>query len=309
LSVARDDLSAARLAAALVRPGGLWTDVHVVAQTGSTNADVLAAARAGAGEGLVLIADNQVAGRGRLGRSWQAPPGAALTMSALVRPRSVPPAQFGWLSLLAGVAVVQAFASVAAEVDTALKWPNDVLVRPAGTGPAGAGSGGADWAKCGGILAEVEAADAVVIGIGLNVHQRREELPAPADPAAYPPTSLAVAGASGNRERIAIAVLEHLAQWYRRWHDAAGDPVRSGLVAEYRARCLTVGQVVSVTLPAGGLLRGTATDVDRDGRLVVRVDGVEHRLAAGDVHHVRGPAAGRSGVAPDTDGSAEALLA
>lgn len=291
-------LSEVRLAQTLVRPGEFWSEVRVVAETGSTNADVLQAARDGAAEGLVLLAEQQNAGRGRLGRSWLAPPGAALTMSVLVRPRSMAAARLGWLPLLTGIAVVQACEAVAGGVDAALKWPNDLLVRPAGMVEDG-------WAKCGGILAETAAPDAIAVGIGINVRQGRDELPAPSDPAAYPPTSLAVAGARCDRERLAVAVLQRLAELYRRWHAVAGDPVRSGLSAEYRSRCVTLGRAVTVTLPAGGSLRGTAIDVDLDGRLVVRTAAGEHRLAAGDVHHVRGPSSARS----DTGVSAEAPLA
>lgn len=273
-------LSQARLAQALVQPDGLWTDVRVVAETGSTNADVIRAAEDGAGEGLVLIAESQVAGRGRLGRTWLTPPGTALTMSVLVRPQSIPATRLGWLPLLAGVAVVDACGSVTDAVEAALKWPNDLLVRPAGV------SGDA-WGKCGGILAEAAGPEAIAIGIGINVHQRRDELPAPTDPMAFPATSLALAGAACDRESLALAVLRCLAEWYRRWREAAGDPERSGLATAYRIRCRTLGQAVTVTLPAGGGLRGTAVDVDPDGCLVVRTANGEHRLAAGDVHHVR----------------------
>ena len=97
-------LDAAALGRAVVRPGGLWRAVEVTAMTGSTNADLLARAAAGAAEGLVLAAEEQRAGRGRMGRAWLAPPRAALTFSLLVRPRTVPPGRRGWLPLLAGVA-------------------------------------------------------------------------------------------------------------------------------------------------------------------------------------------------------------
>ncbi|HEY8452845.1 MAG TPA: biotin--[acetyl-CoA-carboxylase] ligase [Natronosporangium sp.] len=273
-------LSQVRLAQVLVRPDGLWSDVRVVTETGSTNADVIRAAEQGAGEGLVLIAESQVAGRGRLGRSWLTPPGTALTLSVLVRPQSIPVARLGWLPLLAGVAVVDACAAVTNEVEAALKWPNDLLVRPAGVA-------GDAWGKCGGILAEAAGPDAIVIGIGINVYQRQDELPAPTDPLAYPATSLALAGARCDREVLAVAVLQSLAEWYRRWRETAGDSERSGLAAAYRARCRTLGQPVTVRLPAGAGLRGTAVDVDSDGCLVVRAANGEHRLAAGDVHHVR----------------------
>src|SRR5450759_2046760 len=155
-------LDAAALCRAVVRPGGLWRAVEVTAVTGSTNADLLARAAGGAPEGLVLAAEEQRAGRGRMGRAWVAPPRAALTFSLLVRPRTVPPARRGWLPLLAGVAVASAVHAVA-NVDARLKWPNDVLVGPA---------------KLGGILAEA-AGDAVVVGIGLNVSTEPGELPPP----------------------------------------------------------------------------------------------------------------------------------
>jgi BirA family biotin operon repressor/biotin-[acetyl-CoA-carboxylase] ligase len=211
----------------------------------------------------------------RDGVAWVAPAGAGLTMSVLLRPRSVGAAGLGWLPLLTGVAVVEACGS---EVVAALKWPNDLLVRP---GPD------VGWAKCGGILAEVVAPDAIVIGIGINVSQRTDELPAPIDPLAYPPTSLALAGGRGDREAVAIDVLQRLAHWYVRWRDAAGDPQRCGLAAQYRARCATLGQAVTVTLPGSAPVHGTATDIDPDGRLVVRTSAGERSLAAGDVYHLR----------------------
>src|ERR1700685_1569293 len=134
----RAALDVAVLRRAAVRPGGLWRAVEVLASTGSTNADLLARAVAGAPEGVVLAAEEQTAGRGRMGRSWQSPPRAALTFSLLLRPAPVAPARRGWLPLLTGTAVAGAVRTVAA-VDARLKWPNDVLVGEA---------------KLGGILAE-----------------------------------------------------------------------------------------------------------------------------------------------------------
>src|SRR5580704_19333079 len=148
----RAALDAEVLRRAVVRPGGLWRAVEVLASTGSTNADLLARAVAGAPEGVVLAAEEQTAGRGRMGRSWVSPPRAALTFSLLLRPAPVPPARRGWLPLLAGTAVAGAVRTVAA-VDARLKWPNDVL---------------AGEAKLGGILAEA-IGDAVIVGVGLKV--------------------------------------------------------------------------------------------------------------------------------------------
>src|ERR1700731_11659 len=139
----RASLDAAAVRAAAVRPGGLWRSVEVVPVTGSTNADLLARADAGEPEGAVLVAEQQTAGRGRLGRTWVSPPRSALTFSVLLRPAAVPRARLGWLPLLARGAGAAA-RGPAAGVDAQLKWPNDVLAP----GP------GHVQGKLGGILAE-----------------------------------------------------------------------------------------------------------------------------------------------------------
>jgi BirA family biotin operon repressor/biotin-[acetyl-CoA-carboxylase] ligase len=279
-------LDAAALGRAVVRPGGLWRAVEVTAMTGSTNADLLARAAAGAAEGLVLAAEEQRAGRGRMGRAWLAPPRAALTFSLLVRPRTVPPGRRGWLPLLAGVAVATAVHAVSS-VDARLKWPNDVLVGPA---------------KLGGILAEA-AGDAIVVGIGVNVSTEQAELPPPG-PGALPATSLlALTGKAltGNaltgkaltsnaldRESLLTGILAGFERRYQAWVQADGDPERSGLRAEYTGLCATIGRRVRAELPGGQLLSGLAADVDPDGRLVVRVSpDSDVPVAAGDVVHLR----------------------
>src|ERR1700691_2410175 len=244
---------------AVVRPGGLWRAVEVLASTGSTNADLLARAGAGAPEGVVLAAEEETAGRGRLGRSWVSPPRAALTFSLLVRPDTVPPARRGWLPLLAGVSVASAVRA-AAGVDARLKWPNDVLAGPA---------------KLGGILAEA-AGDAVVVGIGLNVWRERGDLPPPGPTpgGALPATSLRVLGVgNADRVRLLTEILAAFEHWYQAWRQAAGDPDRCGLRAEYTALCATIGRGVRVDLPGDQLLSGLAAGVDPDGRLLVRVSG------------------------------------
>jgi BirA family biotin operon repressor/biotin-[acetyl-CoA-carboxylase] ligase len=295
---------------AVVRPGGLWRAVEVLTSTGSTNADLLARAVAGAPEGVVLAAEEQTAGRGRMGRSWLSPPRAALTFSLLVRPDTVSPARRGWLPLLAGVSVASAVRAVTG-VDARLKWPNDVLVGPA---------------KLGGILAEA-VGDAVVVGIGLNVSTEPGELPPPgptqgpprAPGGALPATShrvLATAGqaaqsqtapsqaaqsqaaqsqaapgqgtGSGDRERLLTEILAVFEYWYQAWRQAAGDPDRCGLRAEYTRLCATIGRQVRVERPGSQLLSGLAVGVDPDGRLLVRVSsGAEVPVAAGDVVHLR----------------------
>jgi len=236
--------------------------VRVVAETGSTNAYVLALAHAGAPEGLVLAADSQTAGRGRLGREWISRPGAALTFSVLLRPAPVPQSTWGWVPLLTGVAVASAVSSVTA-VLAALKWPNDVL----------AGDG-----KLGGILAE-RAGGAIVVGIGLNV---TGGMPVPTA------TSLQAQGAATtDRSALLAAILASLGDWYGRWRGSAGNAQSCGLRAEYLARCATIGRTVRVDLPGGATLEGTATGVDRAGRLLVASATRVTAVSAGDVVHVR----------------------
>jgi BirA family transcriptional regulator, biotin operon repressor / biotin---[acetyl-CoA-carboxylase] ligase len=262
----------------------LWSRVSVVAETGSTNADLIAAARGGAAEGTVLVAERQKAGRGRLGRPWITEPGAALTFSVLLRPVMVPAGARSWLPLLTGVAVAAGIREQTG-LDVSLKWPNDV-VATAGDGPAGLG-------KLAGILAEM-AGDAVVIGFGLNVASTPAlvgaGVPAGGRPGALAPASLASIGAAGiDRAALLTAMLRQLEYWYLRWSgdSAPGDAVASGLRAEYLRSCRTVGRDVRVELPAGTFLTGRACDIDGSGRLLVATaDGVEP-VSAGDVIHVR----------------------
>lgn len=265
----RPPLLARSLERALVRPDGLWRRIEVREQTGSTNADVAVAARTGAAEGLVIVAEQQLAGRGRRDRIWVSPARAGLTLSVLLRPGdAVPQRQWGWLSLLAGVALRETVER-RAELTAALKWPNDLLIGEA---------------KAAGILAEV-VDDAVIVGIGLNVTTRAGELP-PGDVRA---TSLQLAGAEvTDREPLLRDLLRGFAAWYTGWREAGGDAEMCGLLAAYREGCTTIGRAVRVQVPGGADLIGEATTVDNDGQLVVRtVDGSTKRVSAGDVVHVR----------------------
>ncbi|MCI3272684.1 biotin--[acetyl-CoA-carboxylase] ligase [Streptomyces cylindrosporus] len=268
----RPPLSAPALRRGLVRDGGLWRDVEVVRSTGSTNSDLVALAGAGkAGEGAVLVAEEQTAGRGRLDRQWTAPARSGLFFSVLLKPVEVPVARWGWLPLLTGVAVATGL-SRAAGVDTALKWPNDVLV-----------SIGGEERKTGGILAERAGDDGVVIGAGINVTLREDELPVPTA------GSLGLAGAvSTDRDPLLRAVLRSLEEWYGRWREAGGDPAVSGLQETYAAGCATLGREVRAELPGDRAVVGEAVAIDGDGRLVIATgEGVQEPVGAGDVVHLR----------------------
>lgn len=257
----------------LLMPNGPYAALDVVDATASTNSDLAAAARNGAADRTVLVAEHQTAGRGRAARTWHSPPRAGLSFSVLLRPVGIPSSRWGWLPLLAGVAVAEAISAMA-EVDVALKWPNDVLAGPARR-------------KCAGILAEVVGvgdSTAVVVGVGLNVTVTADELPPGVEA-----TSLAMENAAcTDRDPLLRAALRELSAVERGWREHNGDPEASGLRESYRRCCATLGQRVRVELPSGVPILGDAVDVDRDGRLVVLDDGGErHAVAAGDVLHVR----------------------
>jgi BirA family biotin operon repressor/biotin-[acetyl-CoA-carboxylase] ligase len=235
--------------------------------TGSTNADLVAAALTGELAGLVLVADEQTAGRGRLGRSWSAPAGSGLAVSVLLRP-AVAANRLGWLPLVTGLAVVDAVRD-SAGLAVGLKWPNDVVVGP-------------DGRKLAGILAErVGGTDAVVVGVGLNVAMTAEQLPVPTA------TSLALELAPAEPpavDDVLAALLARLGARVGAW--AVGDDQ----AGEYRAACVTLGRDVRVDLPARGVLEGRAVDVDDTGRLLVDVGGRVEPVAAGDVTEAGGTA-------------------
>ncbi|GAA2754883.1 biotin--[acetyl-CoA-carboxylase] ligase [Actinopolymorpha rutila] len=267
----RPPLAAAGLRSTLVHPGRLVTDLRVVAETGSTNADVRALAVAGAPEGTLVATDYQSAGRGRLLREWTSPPRSGLMFSLLLRPAEVPAQHWPWLPLLTGCAVVEAVESVA-DVRSRLKWPNDVLLD--------------DRKLCGILLERVETSTgpAAVVGVGLNASTTAAELPGPHA------TSLRLAGAATtDRATLLVAVVRVLEALYAAWRagGGTGDDFSGGLRAAYRARCATVGRDVRVQLAPDRWLEGRAVDVDEGGRLVVRTTDGDHALGAGDVVHVR----------------------
>lgn len=241
--------------------GGAWT-VRLLDSAGSTNA----VAAEHPVPGTIVLADHQTAGRGRLDRQWETPPGSALTFSAVVDPRL---ADQHWplLPLATALAVAEGVRR-STGLDPAVKWPNDLLL----TAPDGS------VGKVAGILLERvpnpedAARPLAVIGIGVNVGMSREQLPVPTA------TSLAIAGVDADRTAVFGGIAAALATTLA---DLADDP--EDLLARYRDACTTIGRDVEVHLPEGDVLTGRAEDVDAHGRLVV----AGHAVGAGDVVHVR----------------------
>jgi BirA family transcriptional regulator, biotin operon repressor / biotin---[acetyl-CoA-carboxylase] ligase len=269
---ARPPLDPIVLRTSLVRPGGLWREITVAETTGSTNADLADRAAQGAPEGTVLAAEEQLAGRGRMGRQWVSPARSAVMVSVLLRPAAIAPARRGWLPLLAGVAAATAVRQTAG-VPAVLKWPNDLLVGER---------------KLAGILAE-QSGDAIVVGLGLNVSATEAELPdtGPGAPAA---TSLRLEGATGlDRTALLAALLAEFERWYRAWGQTVppGDPAASGLRAAYLELCTTVGREVRVERAGGQSATARATGLDSDGRLVIEGPAGSEAVSAGDVRHLR----------------------
>lgn len=252
------------------RGSGEW-DVRRLTETDSTNRVVLDLARAGAPEGVVVVADHQTAGRGRLGRVWQAPPGASLLVTVLLRP-NLPAPDAHLVTIAAALAAADACAAVAG-VRPSLKWPNDLVVERDGR-----------TRKLAGILAESVVSggriDAVALGMGLNV-QWPAELP---DDLADIATALNhEAGHDIGRDDVLAAWLEALGARYGRLGSTGGA---EALLAAYRAACVTLGREVRVELAFETLL-GVAADVTREGHLVVDTDGGRRVVTAGDVVHLR----------------------
>lgn len=250
----------------LPRTAALASRLEWVDEAASTNTELVARAAAGWPDRSVLVTDRQTAGRGRLGRAWTAPPGTSLAVSVLVRPR-IPRDRYGWLSLLAGVAMVDAVRSLGAPAD--LKWPNDVLI------------GGR---KVCGILAEaLPDGSGAVLGAGLNHRMTADSLPVPTA------TSLAVEGLPNDPDGVLAAYLERLGALLDTFEAAGGDPETSGLRLTVERVCGTLGSRVRVELPGGDSVTGQATGLDLDGRLVVVPDrdAAPFVVAAGDVTHLR----------------------
>lgn len=233
---------------------------------GSTNTEALADPR----PGRVVVAEHQSAGLGRRGRVWESPPGTGMAISAVLPP--VPSVVAGWVPLAAGLAVRSALADSRWPVSAVLKWPNDVLLE---SGPRPG--------KICGILTQVAATGAVVVGAGVNVDHEADQLPVPTATS----WRLARGGAvlpDGAREAFLEDYLRHLATWHAGLEQEDREPVRTA----YLDACSTLGRRVAVLRPDGGRTEGRAVSVDEDGALVVEGSqggrGVHH---AGDVEHVR----------------------
>ena len=252
-------LDAARLERALV--GTVFSRVVVLDETESTNTDAAGYARGGASAGLVVATGHQRAGRGRFDRSWEAPPDTALALSVLLEPAR-PLTDWGWRSLVAGLAVVDAVSDVAG-LPARLKWPNDVMVG--------------ERKLCGILSERVAIGDGglAVVGMGVNLLLRAEQLPVSTA------TSMLVEGATPEPTVVAGAILRSFDSWYREWERAGS------LVGAYSERSATIGRRVAVHVGQGGPVMGTAVGVDAGGSLLVETPTGVRSFVAGDVVHLR----------------------
>lgn len=237
----------------------------------STNTEASTLARNGAAEGTVVLAETQIRGRGRLGRSWISPPGAGLYFSVILRPES--PSQ--WASLLtltAGVAVVVAIRQ--AGISAELKWPNDIMIGNR---------------KAGGILTEAifreKSVSTAIVGIGINVNTGTEDFPPSIRGRA---TSIYISsGKLISRVALFQALLYQLEQWYELFQKGAHEMI----LKVWREYDTTLGNLVEVCLPES-TVSGVAEDVNSIGQLLVRDQtGRLHTIIAGDVvhcHHLGG---------------------
>jgi len=248
------------------------------AEVGSTNDVAWEALAEGRPDGITVVADAQTRGRGRAGRAWHTAPGRGLALSIALHPEC-DRRQFGTLPLLAGLALAEGLDGLGAR--TRLKWPNDLLV---GT------------RKLAGILCESrrlpagpggEGTEAVVIGVGVNVGQRPEDLPGDLGSAgAAPATSLAIEGVVTTRERVAARFLNALEPLWTGFQEGGREQV----LARWRARADFWGRPVTVRT-ASGWLNGEARGLDAEGGLVVGLPGGgETTVLAGDLE-VAWPAA------------------
>lgn len=245
------------------------TALAVTGSSPSTNSELLVALEADPAAWPHLsayVADHQTAGRGRAGRDWHTPAGAALTVSFVLRPR-LPEHAWGLVPLAVGLAVVRMLR--ASDVDASLKWPNDVIVPSNGHELPGWGQ----WRKVAGVLCE-RRGDAVVSGVGLNVSQDAAELPVPHA------TSLALLGAHVlDRYALLDALSNEVARAISGVENHADD-----LLAAVTAATATLGTAVVAELPGQPPVTGEAVRIGPGGELIVRQgSGEEVTITAGDV--------------------------
>lgn len=238
-----------------------------VASTGSTNSDLIARA-AELPDFSVLTAGEQIAGRGRSGRSWEAPAGSSMMASVLLRPTTVSPTQFSWLPLIAGLSLANAISSFGGSTRAMVKWPNDVLISDL---------------KVAGVLSEaLTDLSGVVIGAGLNVFQTREQLPVETA------TSLALAEIRvASIDAVLAEYLRQLRKNYQEFILLSGELAGSKLLQSIKDACTTIGRPVRAIMPGDKELLGEAVDIDDLGRIVIAHDGKHTPVSVGDIVHLR----------------------
>jgi BirA family biotin operon repressor/biotin-[acetyl-CoA-carboxylase] ligase len=237
----------------------------------STNELAIRAARTGAVEGSVFVADHQTCGRGRMGRRWLAPPGTCVLCSVLFRPDSRV-AHVGWLTMVTSLAAADAIRQVAG-LRVVLKWPNDLVVGRGGTTAAPA-----KWKKLAGVLTETglkgSQVEYAIVGIGINVNVELSQLSGLSPDAT---SILAETGRAVDRGELLAEMINTIEDRYERLR--AGEPP----VSEWSARLATLGREV-VAATSTYTLRGLADSVEETGALLLRSrDGTMHRLWAADV--------------------------
>jgi BirA family transcriptional regulator, biotin operon repressor / biotin---[acetyl-CoA-carboxylase] ligase len=255
-----------RVVTEAVRAARLDAPVHFFDVTDSTNTDLLRLAEEGAPEWTVVVAGQQVAGRGRMGRTWVSSPGSSLLVSVLVRP-SVAPAEATILTLGAGAAMALA-CHEACGVRVLCKWPNDLMVGPR---------------KLGGVLVEAQVQEAqflnAVIGVGVNLTQRQDDFPPELRETA---TSVA---AEGGRPDPTALLTEYLAR-LKALCDTSDPAFRSTVLEAYRGLCGTTGRTVRATTTSGSEATGLAVAVGESGELIVQTTAGEERVGFGEVLHL-----------------------
>jgi BirA family biotin operon repressor/biotin-[acetyl-CoA-carboxylase] ligase len=271
-------------------PGSGFTDIRRFESLDSTNRYLLDEARAGAPHGVVAVADHQSAGRGRLGRRWEAPAGSNLLMSVLLRPR-LPPEQRHLASAVVALAAADAVAGLGLRLG--IKWPNDLLapdgrklagvLAEADLGP-GAGGPGAPGERPGGRPPGGEPPAPIVVGIGINANWPVTDGDLPAELVGSATSLRQQLDRPVDRARLLESLLRSLGP---RVADLDAPPGRQRQADDLRAACTTIGTAVRVDLADDRSFEGLATDVTPEGHLVVATDDGWRTVVAGDVVHVR----------------------